>query len=49
LTANGSINTYDILEITDSTLVLKLNITQRSRSYAYTLYFNMIEGDEGSN
>jgi hypothetical protein len=49
LTANGSTNTYDILEITDSILVLKLGITQRSRSYAYTLHFNMIQGDVDSN
>jgi hypothetical protein len=39
LTANGSINTYEILEVTDSTLVLKLAITKRTKSYAYTLHF----------
>jgi hypothetical protein len=43
LSANGSTDEYEILELTDSTLVLKLNVMQRTRSYAYRLIFKREE------
>jgi hypothetical protein len=39
LTANGSTDTYNIVEVTDSTLVLTLAVVQTKKSYAYRLTF----------
>jgi hypothetical protein len=43
LSANGSTDEYEILEVTESMLVLKLNVVQRTRSYAYRLSFKREE------
>lgn len=39
LTANGSTDTYEIVDVTDSTLLLKLSVVRPSTSYAYHLSF----------
>jgi hypothetical protein len=39
LTANGSTDKYEILALSDSALVLKLNVVQRTKSYSYALHF----------
>jgi hypothetical protein len=39
LMANGSADTYEIVAITDSTLVLKLTVVRPSKFYAYHLSF----------
>jgi hypothetical protein len=46
LTANGSTDTYSIVEATDSTLVLKLEVVQPAKTYAYTLSFNRVNKPE---
>jgi hypothetical protein len=42
LNANGSSNTYNIIEITDSTLILDLPMVQRKKSYTYRLSFKKL-------
>ena len=39
LMANGSTDTYEIVSVTDTSLVLKLTIVRPSKSYAYHLSF----------